>query len=116
MYLYSHHAKPLPLWLEQFSDRLDLAACGSEDRKSVVLFAVNPRPEPVEFSAGFDGFGGALRPVKAEAACDPLAAGQPDVINHWNTPERISILPLSPAPDKLVLPGLSATAIEFEAQ
>ena len=28
MYLYSHHAKPVPLWLEQFSDRLDLLACG----------------------------------------------------------------------------------------
>ncbi|HXP61105.1 MAG TPA: alpha-L-arabinofuranosidase C-terminal domain-containing protein [Dongiaceae bacterium] len=116
MYLYSHHAKPVPLWLEQFSDRLDLLACGSEDRKSVVLFAVNARPGPVEFSAAFNGFGRAVRPVKAEAVCDPLMAGQPDVMNHWNAPERVTLVPLSPAPDKLVLPGLSATAIEFESE
>jgi alpha-N-arabinofuranosidase len=116
MYLYSHHAKPVALWLEEFSDRLDLVACGSEDRKSVVLFAVNARPGPVEFSAAFNGFGGAVRPVKAEAVCDPLNAGQPDVMNHWNIPERVGIVPLSPAPDKLVLPGLSATAIEFETE
>jgi len=116
MYLYSHHAKPVPLRLEQSGDPLDLVACASEDRKSVVVFAVNARPEPVEFSAAFDGFGGAVRPAKAEALCDPLNAGQPDVINHWNAPERATILPLSPAPGKLVLPGLSAAAIEFEIQ
>ena len=116
MYLYSHHAKPLPLWLEQFNDRLDLAACASEDRKSVALFAVNARPEPVEFSAAFNGFAGAVRLVKAEAVCDPLDAGQPDVMNHWNAPERVSIVPLAPASGKLVLPGLSATAIEFERE
>jgi alpha-L-arabinofuranosidase len=116
MYLYSHHAKPVPLRLEQSGDPLDLVACASEDRKSVVVFAVNARPEPVEFSAAFDGFGGAVRPAKAEALCDPLNAGQPDVINHWNAPERATILPLSPAPGKLVLPGLCAAAIGFEIQ
>jgi len=116
MYLYAHHAKPIPLRLEQSSDRLDLLACASEDRKSVVLFAVNARPEPVEFSAAFNGFAGAVRPVKAEAVCDPLAAGQPDVMNHWHAPQRATILPLAPASDKLLLPGLSATAIEFQRE
>jgi hypothetical protein len=48
--------------------------------------------------------------------CDPLHAGRPDVINHWNAPERVRIVPLSPAPDRLLLPGLSATAIEFETE
>ena len=80
----------------------------------VVLFAVNPRPEPVELSARFDGFGGAIRPARAEALCDPLNAGQRDVMNHWNAPERISIVPLTSVSDKLVLPALSATAIEFQ--
>jgi len=116
MHLYSHHAKPVPLRLDCSDDRLDLVACGSEDRKSGVLFAVNPRPEPVELSARFDGFGGAVRPARAEAVCDPLNAGQRDVINHWNAPERISILPLPSVSDKLVLPALSATAIEFERE
>jgi len=112
--LYSRHAKPIPLWPEQFSDRVDIFACSSEDRKSVALFAVNAQPEPVEFSAGFEGFGGALRSVKAEAVCDTLNAGQPDVRNHWNAPERVRTVPLAPAPDKITLPGLSATAIEWE--
>jgi alpha-N-arabinofuranosidase len=114
MCLYSHHAQPVPLRLEPSTERLDLAACASEDRKSVVVFAVNARPEPVEFSAAFEGFAGAVRLVKAEALCDPLQAGQPDVMNHWNAPERAAIVPLGLASNRLVLPGLCAAAIEYQ--
>ena len=114
MKLYSHHALPVPLWLEQFSDRLDLFACGSEDKKTAVLFAVNLRPEPVELSVGFAGFGEKARVVRAEGLCDTLNLGQPDVINHWQAPDRLCIAPVPVSGNKVSLPGLSATAIQCE--
>jgi alpha-L-arabinofuranosidase len=114
MKLYSHHAKPIPLWLEQFNDRLDLFACGSEDKKSVTVFAVNLKPEPAEFAVSFNGFGRAARVVRAEGLCDTLNAGQPDVMNHWQTPERLKITQMPVSQNKVSLPGLSATAIECD--
>jgi hypothetical protein len=53
--------------------------------------------------------------VSAEALCDTLDAREPDVMNHWNAPDRVKVIPLSPAENKLVLPALSATAIECKA-
>jgi len=112
MELFSHHALPLPLWLEQFNDRLDLFACGSEDKSAAVLFAINLKPEPVELTIGFDGFGANTRVVKAQALCDTQNAGQPDVINHWNAPDRLKVVPVPVAANRVELPGLSAAAIE----
>jgi alpha-L-arabinofuranosidase len=112
MKLYSHHAKPVPLWLEQFNDRLDLVACGTDDRSAAVVFAVNLKPEPVEFAVGFEGFSAPVRVHQAEALCDILNAGQPDVINHWNAPERLKLISLPASQDKVNLPGLSVTAVE----
>jgi alpha-N-arabinofuranosidase len=112
MDLYSRHAKPIPLWLEQFSDRLDLLACSSEDKSSVVVFAVNSKPEPVEFSFSFHGFPEATHIVKAESVCDKLQAGQSDIMNHWAAPDRVTIVELPLTPAKIILPALSATAIE----
>ncbi len=114
MWLYAHHAQPVPLWFEQFSDRLDLFACGSEDRKTAVVFAVNLRPEAGELAIGFNGFGQAARVLKAEALCDTLQAGQPDLINHWQTPDRLRIVPVPVSSNKVSLPGLSAAAVECE--
>ncbi len=116
MKLYSHHARPVPLQVEQQSDRVDLFACGSEDRKTVVLFAVNQRPEPVEVNVRFRGFGANLRVVSAEALCDTLNAGQLDVINHWEAPDRLRLLPLAVLPARVSLPGLSAAAIECQEE
>src|SRR5436190_21014152 len=67
--LYAHHAKPIPLRLEHSKDGTDLFACSSKDRKSVVIFAVNSKAEPVECSFAFAGFDGSVRAVKAEALC-----------------------------------------------
>ncbi len=115
MALYSHHAKPLPLWIEQLSDRVDLVACGAHDKKAAVVFAVNLRPEPVDLSVGFNGFAQGARVVAAEALCDTLDRGQPDVINHWQTPERLKVVPVPVSQNTVSLPRLSATAIECEA-
>jgi alpha-L-arabinofuranosidase len=114
MELYSHHAEPIPLSIDKTGDQLDLFACGSEDRKRTVLFAVNLKSEPVKLNVGCSDYERALRVLKAECLCDTLNAGQPDVINHWQTPERIRILPLATTTNQVTLPGLSATSIECE--
>ena len=85
-------------------------------RTSLVIFAVNSGKEPVQWTFGFEGFPGAVRPVKAEAVCDTLDAGQPDVMNHWETPDRVNIVTVSIESGKILLPSLSATAIECEEE
>jgi alpha-N-arabinofuranosidase len=115
MRLYAHHAKPVPWQVESPTEGLDVFVGGSEDQKAAVIFAVNSRNEPLACSLGFDGWDGAVRLVSAEALCDTLDAREPDVMNHWNAPDRVRIIPLSPAENKLVLPALSATAIECKA-
>jgi alpha-N-arabinofuranosidase len=114
MKLYSHHAKPIPLWIDVFNDRLDLVACGSEDRKSAVLFAVNLKPEPVKLGIAFAGFPGSAHVAEAEALCDTQNAGQPDVINHWNAPDRLRIVKVPSTEKTVSLPKLSAAAIVCE--
>ena len=96
------------------ADGLDVFACASENKKSVVIFAVNSKTEPVQCSLGFPGFDRAVRIASAEALCDTLDARQPDVMNHWNAMERVKTIPLSPTQNKLVIPALSAAAIECE--
>ncbi len=100
--------------MEQSKGAPDLFACSSEDKTSVVIFAVSSQPKPVAWSFAFAGFAGSVRAMKAEALCDTLNAGQPDVMNHWETPERIKIVELSPSARQITLPALSVTAIECE--
>jgi alpha-L-arabinofuranosidase len=112
MQLYARHAKPVPLRLEQSNDALDLFACASPDGKSLCLFALNPGTEPVKFSYRFDGFAGAVRETYGEVLCDTLDARQRDVMNHWEAPDRVRIVPQGPPRNQAILPALSATAIE----
>jgi alpha-N-arabinofuranosidase len=113
MQLYARHARPVPLKVKQAKGGPDLFACGSEDGKTVVIFAINSRPEPVNLSWKFDGSGNA---VSAEAVCDSQDARQPDVINAWTASDRIKTVALPVESNKVVLPALSATAIECEAK
>jgi alpha-L-arabinofuranosidase len=114
MKLYSLHAKPVPLAIEQSDKRLDLFACGSDDKKSVVVFAVNPTRDAVKFVAGFGGFDAAPHVVRAETLCDVLDRRQPDVENHWQESERVRIISLTVTDGAVALPPLSTTAIECE--
>jgi alpha-L-arabinofuranosidase len=112
MKLYARHAKPIPLRLDQNGEDLDLFACASADRRTMVIFAVNSKPQAIEFSFEFNG-----RPVgglKAEALCDSRGAGQPDIMNHWQAPERVKIVPVPTTGNRIILPPLSAAAIEWE--
>jgi alpha-N-arabinofuranosidase len=116
MDLYANRALPDPLVIQESSDRLDLFACASEDKKSIVLFAVNPNAEPVALSVAFNGFAGSVEITKAEAVCDTQNAGQPDIENHWETPDRIRIARLAASTNTVTVPSLSATAIECEVK
>jgi alpha-N-arabinofuranosidase len=116
MDLYAHRALPEPLRIEPSSDRLDLFACASEDRKSIVVFAVNPKAEPVALSVAFNGFAGSVGVAKAEAVCDTQNAGQPDIMNHWEAPDRIRIAALATSGNTVTVPSLSVTAVRCEVK
>lgn len=115
MDLYANRALPEPFQVEQSSDRLDLFACGSEDKKSIVIFAINPKAEPVAFSVAFSGFARAVGITKVEAVCDTQNTGQQDIMNHWEAPNRIRIVALPASVDTVTVPALSAAAIECQA-
>jgi hypothetical protein len=112
MKLYSLHAKPVPLAVQQYDNRLDLFACAADDRRSIVVFAVNPTREPVEFVPEFAAFDRQPQATGAETVCDVLNRRQPDVENHWREPERIRVVSLPVMNGRVGLPPLSATAIE----
>ncbi len=116
MQLYSRHALPVPLSLEQPKEGPDLFASATPEHKSLVIFAVNQKPEPVNWVFQFEGFAGDVRPLRAEAVTDVLHARQPDVMNHWNAPERVKIIALSPADDHMILPPLSAVALDCQVR
>jgi len=111
MQLYARHAKPVPLRLGASNDALDLFACASTDEKSLCLFAINHKNEPVDFSYQFADFAGTVRVLGAEAVCDTLQAHQTDVMNHWEAPERVKIIPQRTSGTETILPALSVTAI-----
>jgi alpha-L-arabinofuranosidase len=110
MRLYAHHAKPIPLELDASPEGLDVFACAADDKRSVTVFAVNPGSEPLEWS--FESVGTEIQAVSAEMVCDTLDQRQPDVMNHWETPNRVSTVSLTLSENKLILPAFSVTAIE----
>lgn len=115
MRLYATHAKPVPLSLMSSTGMLDLFACGTETKSALVIFAVNSTGEPVKASLEFSGFPNAIHPTGAEAVCDTMDARQTDVMNHWNTAERVTIRTLDAGQRDFVFPALSAVALECDA-
>jgi alpha-N-arabinofuranosidase len=112
--LYARHAQPVPLRVDQSASSLDVSACSSEDKKSGALFAVNPRAESVECSVEFAGFSGTVRVTRTETLGDTLDARQPEIINHWEQPERIKIMFRALPTGAITMPAFSVTAIEWE--
>lgn len=116
MKLYAEHAKPVPLDVTGAPEGVDVMACRSEDGKSVCLFAVNTRREPVEMRPGLEEFGAGFAPRRAETVCDTRDARQPDLSNHWTAPDRVRTVPLAVTPAGATLPALSVTAMECGTQ
>jgi alpha-N-arabinofuranosidase len=116
MKLYSLNAQPVPLRVQQYDHRLDLFAAASDNRKTVVIFAVNPTHDQIEFVPGFSGFDSAPRVLRAETVCDVLNRRQPDVENHWQEPERVRMVSLPVRDGGMELPPFSATAVHCGAE
>ncbi len=108
MKLYADHAKPVPVTVENAPEGVDMSACTSEDGKSLCIFAVNTKTEPVELALDL----GAFRPVGGEMLRDTLDERQPDVMNHWTAQDRVRTVKLPASGNKVALPALSASAIE----
>lgn len=79
----------------------------------MVIFGVNMTTEPIKATFDFGGFN--QRITEAEGVCDLLDARQPDVMNHWNVAERVSVRHMQTARNEVVFPPLSAVAVECAA-
>jgi alpha-L-arabinofuranosidase len=104
MKLYADHAKSIPLAVENAPEGVDVFAC--KDGKSLCIFAVNMKTEPVELDLGD------LDPISGEVVRDNDNRGQADIMNHWDAPFRVRTNKLDIADSKITLPPLSASAIE----
>jgi hypothetical protein len=91
---------------------IDVFACASTNDTSVAIFAVNSSPSFATLSFSLTGFQGSMGAVSAETVCDTQNLGQTDIGNHWPSPTRVQIVPLSVTASRVILPPLSATAIE----
>ena len=111
MKLYAQHAKQVYVPVEDSPDGLDIVATASEDGRSLCVFAVNQRTEPVELSVDLGGYPG-LKLAGGEAVCDTLDKRQPDAMNHSARPDRIRAVSLRSTPGGVMLPALSVSAIE----
>jgi alpha-L-arabinofuranosidase len=115
MKLYADHMKPVAVAVEGAPEGVDLAASASQDRKSVCIFAVNTKTEPVELSLDLSAYGGDVKPVAAEIVRDTQDMRQKDVMNHWIAPDRVRTVKVAIPANTITLPALSAAAIECGA-
>jgi alpha-N-arabinofuranosidase len=112
MKLYAEHALPRPLVIGRSPANVDVVACASDDRERVSVFAVNSRREPVTLSLDLSELGAEYTPLRGETVCDTQDRRQPDVMNHWQAPDRVSTVRLAVEGGKIRLPACSASAIE----
>ncbi len=113
MKLYAEHALPRPLATGQPPPNVDVVVCASDDRARVCVFAVNTRREPVTLSLDLTDLGAAYAPLRGETVRDTLDRRQPDVMNHWQAPDRVRTVPLPVKGTTVRLPAYSASAIEY---
>lgn len=112
MKLYTEYSKPVPVVISGVPEGLDVSACKSEDGKSLTLFIVNKREEPVELSLDLSNYGAGFAPAKGEVVCDTADQRQTDAQNHWTAPNRIKTIDLNVSHPTIILPAFSTAAIE----
>ncbi|MBU6401861.1 MAG: hypothetical protein KGS61_16210, partial [Verrucomicrobia bacterium] len=91
--LYATLAGNRPLRLESElppNVGLDLDATLSARGDAVVLFAVNPGPEPIRRPLDFSAFGHRGQSLEVWTLTDRRHAGEPDVTNSLADPERVT--------------------------
>jgi alpha-N-arabinofuranosidase len=107
MKLYAEHTKPIPLYAGRPADGLDVLICADEGRKHACVFAVNLRREPI--TVRLEG----PEVNSMDAVVDTQDRRQPDVMNHADAPDRVKSVTLRGTGNTIILPALSACAIEF---
>jgi alpha-N-arabinofuranosidase len=112
MKLYADHVLPRPLVISKAPPNIDVLACASDDRRRVCLFAVNSGRDPVTLALDLAELGADFVPLGGQTVCDTQDRRQPDVMNHWETPARVSAVNLPLKDGKVTLPAFSASAIE----
>ncbi len=112
MKLYADHAKPVPLVPTGAPEGIDAMACRSEDGSSACVFLVNPGKEPVTVALDLSDLGPVFAAAEIETLADARDARQPDVMNHWTAPDRVSAKKRPADAGPLALPALSITAVE----
>jgi alpha-L-arabinofuranosidase len=90
--LYATMAGDRPLRIESPLPPIsvpDLSATMAADGQSVILFAVNDRPEPIERPLDFSAFGRDGQALEVWTLADTRQAGEPDATNSFADPERV---------------------------
>jgi alpha-L-arabinofuranosidase len=116
MRLYAEHALPVPLTVGKTSRGIDVVACTDERRQRVCVFAVNSTREPANVSLDLSELAGPMTTRTIETVCDTHDSRQPDVMNHWETPNRVQTVSPKVTSGTLTLPAYSASAITFSRQ
>ncbi len=111
MKLYADHYKPVPIKVAANVKGLDISACRSDNGKNLTVFAVNTTDSPMTIQLDLSNYPG-FKPVNGEVVCDTLDRRQLDLMNCWETPERVRAINLSVTGDTIVLPAYSSAAIE----
>jgi alpha-N-arabinofuranosidase len=114
MQLYADHALPIPLAVAGVAPGLDVVACTDESRRQVSLFAINQSREPLNVAIDLSDFAGALAPLSIVIVGDTLDRRQPDVMNHWQAPDRVRAVTRKLTGQlPVTLPALSVSAISY---
>ncbi len=111
MRLYAEHALPVPLSVGKTPRGIDAVACTDERRQRVCVFAVNSNREPVNVSLDVGELAGPMTARTIDTVCDTRDSRQPDVMNHWETPNRIDTVGHELTGDRITLPAYSVSAI-----
>lgn len=113
MKLYADHFKPVPVSVAAEVEGLDFSACRSDDGRNLTIFAVNTTKEPISLQLDLGEYQ-KLTPVSTEVMGDTEGRCQPDIMNHWKTPERVKIISIETDGNTVTIPAFSAVAIECE--
>jgi len=111
MQMYATHALPLPLEASTSIEGLDVFACASEQRDAVAVFVVNSKADPVNCTLNFDRFAEPVQTVAIQTLTDQRATREPDVMNHWEAPDRVSPKTQSLIGNEITLEPLSVNVI-----
>lgn len=122
LYASNAGARPLKVTPAFSPDVLpDVSATLSDDRRTVTVFAVNPTLNDMNRTIDLSAFGSGGKELKVWTIADRDNAGEPDVTNTFDNPNRVttsaSTLPLDKsATITYQFPKLSVTCLQLQAR